>query len=90
MKQGQWMACHGKGLISYLPFRLKPELPHLSPLLVAFFEGAAATWKRFTSEFAPGGLINEATTQEKDSAWMPPTNDANEGALGSLCTISHS
>ncbi len=61
-----------------------PELPHLSPVLVAFFKGAAGTWKHFISEFAPGGLIDEATTAEKDSAWMPPTNDVNEGALGSF------
>ena len=37
-----------------------PELPHLIPVLVAFFKGAVETWKRFTSEFAPGGLIDEA------------------------------
>jgi len=61
-----------------------PELPHLIPVLVAFFKGAAETWKRFTSEFSPGGLIDEATVAEKDLAWMPPTNDINEGALGSF------
>ena len=61
-----------------------PSLPHLPALLVAFFEGAEETWKRFTSEYAPGGLIDEATVDEKDSAWMPPTNDVNEGALGSF------
>ena len=64
--------------------RIAPELPHLKPLLVAFFKGASETWKRFTSEFAPGGLIDEATAEEKDLAWMPPTNDVNEGALGSF------
>ncbi len=64
--------------------RLAPELPHLSSVLVAFFKGAAETWKRFTSEFAPGGLIDEATPFERDLAWMPPTNDVNEGALGAF------
>jgi hypothetical protein len=64
--------------------KLAPSLPHLKPLLVAFFEGAAQTWKRFISEFAPGGLIDEATQQERDLAWMLPTNDINEGALGSF------
>jgi len=64
--------------------KIAPSLPHLKPLLVAFFEGAAVTWKRFTSEFAPGGLIDEATAEEKELAWMPPTNDVNEGALGSF------
>jgi hypothetical protein len=61
-----------------------PELPHLKPLLVKFFQGAAKGWKRFTSEFAPGGLIDEATLEEKDLAWLPTTNDVNEGALGSF------
>src|SRR6266498_5580713 len=41
------------------------SLPHLKDLLVAFFKGAAETWKRFISEFAPGGLIDEATTEER-------------------------
>ena len=62
--------------------KLLPDLPYLKDLLVVFFKGAAKTWKRFTSEFAPGGLIDEATTEEREAAWMPPTNDANEGALG--------
>ncbi|KAF8800835.1 hypothetical protein BYT27DRAFT_7116520, partial [Phlegmacium glaucopus] len=30
------------------------------------------------------GLIDEATTEEKELAWMPATNDVNEGALGSF------
>ena len=67
--------------------RMAPELPHLKPLLVAFFGGAFETWKRFTSEFAPGGLIDEATAEEKALAWMPATNDVNEGALGSFCVL---
>ena len=63
---------------------MAPELPHLQPVLVKFFKGAQETWKKFTSEYAPGGLIDEATTAEKDLAWMPPTNDVNEGALGAF------
>jgi hypothetical protein len=63
------------------------QLPHLKPLLVAFFKGASESWKRFTSEFAPGELIDEATAEEKELAWMPPTNDVNEGALGSFCVL---
>ena len=66
--------------------KLAPGLPHLEKVLVAFFTGANETWKRFTSEFAPGGLIDDATAEERDRAWMPPTNDANEGALGSYVT----
>jgi len=63
---------------------LIPKLPHFYDLLIAFFKGAAETWKRFTSEFAPGGLIDEATAEERALAWMPATNDENEGALGSF------
>ncbi|KAJ7877232.1 hypothetical protein B0H14DRAFT_3784454 [Mycena olivaceomarginata] len=40
------------------------------------------TWIRFSSEFAPGGLIDQSSATEKQLAWMPSTNDANEGALG--------
>jgi hypothetical protein len=57
--------------------KMLPDLPFLRQLLVTFFQGAAETWKRFTSGFAPGGLIYEATAEEKDLAWMPSTNDAN-------------
>ncbi|KAF8805861.1 hypothetical protein BYT27DRAFT_7103543, partial [Phlegmacium glaucopus] len=63
---------------------LIPTLPHFCDLLVAFFKGAAETWERFTSEFAPGGLIDEATAEERELAWMPATNDENEGFLGSF------
>ena len=45
---------------------------------------AANTWERFTSEFAEGGLIDEATAEERDLEWLPASNDENEGALGSF------
>lgn len=64
--------------------KLAPTLPHFRDLLITFLEGAAETWKCFTSEFAPGGLIDEATAEEKDLAWMPATNDENESSLGTL------
>ncbi|KAF8803896.1 hypothetical protein BYT27DRAFT_7225810 [Phlegmacium glaucopus] len=64
--------------------KMSPELPYLEPLLVSFFKGASETWKWFTSEFAPGGLIDEATVEERELAWMLATNDVNEGALGSF------
>jgi hypothetical protein len=60
------------------------HLPYLEELLIAFFTGADETWTRFISEFAPGGLIDAATTEERELAWMPATNDENEGALGSF------
>ena len=62
---------------------MRPELPHLADVLVAFLKGALATWKRFTTEFVPGGLIDGASAEQKDLAWMPATNDVNEGILGS-------
>ena len=61
-----------------------PELPHLSSVLVVFFKGARGTWKRFTTEFTPGGIIDSATDGQKELAWMPATNDINEGMLGSF------
>src|SRR3954453_4915522 len=63
---------------------LSSSLPHLAPVLVAFFEGALVTRQRFTTEFEKGGKIDAATPEEKNQAWMPPTNDVNEGALGAL------
>lgn len=67
--------------------KLAPELPYLKPALVAFCKGAQESWRRFTSEYAPGGLIDEATQEQKDFAWMPTTNDINEGALGQFCVM---
>ncbi|KAF8808752.1 hypothetical protein BYT27DRAFT_7222765 [Phlegmacium glaucopus] len=61
---------------------LIPTLPHFCDLLIAFFKGAAETWEHFTSEFAPGGLIDEATAEERELAWMPASNDENGGFLG--------
>jgi len=58
--------------------KLSPSLPHLKPVLVAFFKGALTTWEHFTSEFEEGGLIHSTTAEERDRAWMPPTNDVNE------------
>ncbi|KAJ8503071.1 hypothetical protein ONZ45_g11178 [Pleurotus djamor] len=63
---------------------LTPKLPNIQPLLVKFFTGSLGTWIRFTSEYAPGGLIDGASDEERYDAWMPATNDVNEGALGSL------
>ena len=62
--------------------KLAPDFPYLKKALIAFFKGALETWKCFTSEYSPGGLIDEATQEEKDLAWMPTTSDVNEVALG--------
>src|SRR6202046_548592 len=70
-----------------LKLQLAAELPHLSDLVVEFFTGARASWILFTSEFTPGGLIDEATHLQKELAWMPATNDLNEGILGKFRTF---
>jgi hypothetical protein len=70
-------------------FDLIPTLPHFRNLLIAFFKGAAQTWERFTSEFTPGGLIDEATAEERELAHMPAANDENEGLLGSFRRLMH-
>ncbi|KAF8594395.1 hypothetical protein BDV93DRAFT_421418, partial [Ceratobasidium sp. AG-I] len=57
-------------------------LPYISDLLVAFCRGALQTWIRFTEEFLPGGPLGSLTLEQSEKAFMPPTNDANEGALG--------
>ncbi|KAH9854264.1 hypothetical protein C2E23DRAFT_883869 [Lenzites betulinus] len=61
---------------------LVPELPYLRPILVAFLRGALKTWERFSKEFERGGAIDCASQAEIDAAWISPTNDHNEGALG--------
>jgi len=63
---------------------MKGSLPHLSALISAFFSRALETWKHFTTEFTPGGIIDGATDCEKELAWVPATNDANESILGVL------
>ncbi|KAF8177867.1 hypothetical protein BJ912DRAFT_930228 [Pholiota molesta] len=35
-------------------------------------------------EFAPGGIIDTCSANELAQAWMPTTNDTNEGALGTF------
>jgi hypothetical protein len=68
--------------VIYRVLSLAPKLPNLRPMLVAFFTGALGTWERFTAEFAVGGSIAQATLKQLQSAWISPTNDVSEGALG--------
>lgn len=68
--------------VIYRVLCLAPRLPNLRPMLVSFFRGALATWERFTSEFSAGGIISRATPEQRHSAWITPTNDVSEGALG--------
>ena len=66
-----------------------PDLPHIKGALVAFFTSALATCKHFTPEFAADGIVTTATAAERARAWMPTTNDVNEGALGEYQVTKH-
>lgn len=59
-------------------------LSDVSGAFVDFCEGALDTLPRFVEEFSPSGPISKLTDDQKRRAWMKPTNDDNEGALGSL------
>lgn len=61
-----------------------PKILYFRDAFVVFMEGCLETWTRFTSEFEAGGLIDGLTAEEREAAWMPATNDINEGALGTL------
>ena len=62
--------------------RLHPILPDLENVTVRFFQGALKTWDRFCAEFNPGGAISSLSITERSEAWVRPTNDDNEGGLG--------
>ncbi|KAH7918783.1 hypothetical protein BV22DRAFT_1051507 [Leucogyrophana mollusca] len=68
--------------VFYAVQRLIPTLPHIQGLLVEFFQGAKDTWERFSSEFAAGGAIDQATNAQREQVWMKTTNNDNEGTLG--------
>jgi len=57
-------------------------LPHLRKMLIEFCCGALNKWANFTSEFVSDGTIAPLTPAERKDAFMPTTNDANEGMLG--------
>lgn len=62
---------------------LLATMPHIRGALVAFCEGALETWTRFSREFAPNGPIAGLTSSMRARAYMPATNDWNEGEVGS-------
>jgi hypothetical protein len=63
---------------------LAPQLPDLDRCVVAFLEGAHATFtERFSKEFKEGGDIDKMTVAERETWYFSSTNDGNEGALGS-------
>jgi hypothetical protein len=58
------------------------HLPNIVPLFKVFWAAAKGAWILFTSEYAPGGVIDAMSDDEKLLAWMSSTNDVNEGILG--------
>ncbi|KAF7972903.1 hypothetical protein HWV62_16626 [Athelia sp. TMB] len=64
------------------------SLPHLRSLLCAFLTGTLTTWERFCEEFNEDGDIAQLSESARESAWMPATNDINEGTLGKVVRIN--
>ena len=64
--------------------RERNRYPHLRAALVAFFEGALETWKKFTSDILNNPKLSAATPEQRYIAFRRPANDLNEGALGLL------
>ena len=62
---------------------LAPELPNLEAAISDIFAGSADGWRHFTQEFVPGGLFDSLTVEQQARIFIPATNDASEGALGS-------
>ena len=60
-------------------------LPNIRPLLVAFLTGARDSAIHFSEEFIAAEKLNAT---DRESAWMPGSNDPNEGALGRVARIS--
>ena len=52
--------------------------------ITCIYEGKLAYLGAFSSEFKAGRKIAVATDAERKLAWVPTTNDANEGSLGSI------
>jgi hypothetical protein len=66
------------------------KVPHLSAIFAAFLQGALEGWQNFTTEFLPGGYIAESSPSERCGVFINPTNDCNEGALGTYrVTMRH-
>jgi hypothetical protein len=60
------------------------SFPHLREVLIAFFKGALETWKEFTKDILGDPKVTGATPEQRRIAFRHPTNDLNEGALGTL------
>lgn len=66
------------------------DLLDLNCAISATFAGAATGWDNFTTKFVEGRPFDQLTPAEKALLFIPSTNHANEGALGSLQTYKKS
>ncbi|KAG1853183.1 hypothetical protein DFJ58DRAFT_728296 [Suillus subalutaceus] len=87
-KQPHWTESNLSSQRRFTPFSGLPRTPNniltSAPLFTAFLEGALETLLRFCREFAPDGTIAQLSPRKRELARMNSTNDANEGALGTL------
>lgn len=68
----------------YAVQQLMPELSNLRGAVIAFFQGAKTCWERFSSEFEEDGPLASLSPEDHVRVFASPTNDHNEGALGSF------
>jgi hypothetical protein len=57
---------------------------HLRELFISFMKGALEKWEDLTEDFSILQSESPLSATELERAFMRPTNDANEGALGSF------
>jgi hypothetical protein len=58
------------------------QMPHFYTLFKEFLKGALETWECFTTEFAPRGLIANATPAQLKAAFLLTCNDISESMVG--------
>ncbi|KAJ7451260.1 hypothetical protein B0H11DRAFT_1742871 [Mycena galericulata] len=63
---------------------LRCELPNLFLVISTMFSGCETGWVQFTPEFHVGGTFSRLTPEQRAILFIPSTNDANEGMLGSF------
>ncbi|KAJ7115305.1 hypothetical protein C8R44DRAFT_880618 [Mycena epipterygia] len=63
---------------------LRCELPNLFLVISTMFAGCETGWVQFTPEFHVSGTFSQLTPEQRAILFIPSTNDANEGMLGSF------
>ena len=72
-----------EGVIKFIRDNLD-SFPHLREVLIVFFQGALEKWKEFTKDICGDPKVTGATPEQRRIAFRHPSNDLNEGALGTL------